>query len=180
MRGRCNSMVNRVVRSTSVPMAELPRPRMRSPSQCPGTARSATSTGRWLIMISEDPKFLPLRRVRALRHSEHPAGAQTGCQFATERASTLDEQRLVDSLVADAHRGVVRKVDRQAASDLLRAPGTRPSAILPPSMPSPFPTYGRAMNMNAARSFDLPGQPVLNIGLQGRVQHELCLLWSTG
>src|SRR5215203_911398 len=80
------------------------------------------------------------------RHSEHPAGAQTGCQFAAERASTLDEQGLIDSLVADAHRGVVRKVDRQAASDLLRAPGTRPSAILPPSMPSPFPTYGRAMN----------------------------------
>ena len=26
-------MVNRVVRSTSVPIAELPRPRMRSPSQ---------------------------------------------------------------------------------------------------------------------------------------------------
>src|SRR4051812_49035157 len=40
-RGRCNSIVKRVVRSTSVPIAELPRPRMRSPSQCPGTALSA-------------------------------------------------------------------------------------------------------------------------------------------
>lgn len=45
-RGRCSSIVNRVVRSTSVPIAELPRPRMRSLSQCPGTARSAASAGR--------------------------------------------------------------------------------------------------------------------------------------
>jgi hypothetical protein len=31
--------VKRVVRSTNVPMAELPAPTIRSPSQCPGTAR---------------------------------------------------------------------------------------------------------------------------------------------
>jgi hypothetical protein len=31
-RGRCNSIVKRVVRSTNVPIAELPRPRMRSAS----------------------------------------------------------------------------------------------------------------------------------------------------
>ena len=30
-------MVNREVRSTSVPIAELLNPRIRSPSQCPGT-----------------------------------------------------------------------------------------------------------------------------------------------
>src|SRR6476620_4486080 len=46
IRGRCSSRVKRVVRSTRVPIAELPRPRMRSPSQWPGTARSAASTGR--------------------------------------------------------------------------------------------------------------------------------------
>jgi hypothetical protein len=114
------------------------------------------------------------------RHSEHPPGAQTGCQFATQRASTLDEQGLVDSLMADAHGDVIREVDRQASSDLLRAPGTRPPAILPRSMSSPFPRYGRARNRNTARSLDQPRQPILNIGLQGRVQHKLCLLWSTG
>src|SRR6185503_740676 len=32
----------------------------------PRHERSVTSTGRWLIMISVDTKFLPLRRVRAL------------------------------------------------------------------------------------------------------------------
>ena len=55
MRGRCSSMVKRVVRSTSVPIAEFDAtdPMIRSPSQWPGTARSSTSAGRWLIgMVS--------------------------------------------------------------------------------------------------------------------------------
>lgn len=41
-----------VVRSTSVPIAERCNPMIRSPSQCPGTARSAASAGRWLISVS--------------------------------------------------------------------------------------------------------------------------------
>ena len=65
MRGRCSSIVNRVVRSTSVPIAELPSPRMRSPSQCPGTARSAASAGRWLIRTSGVTNCLPRPRVLA-------------------------------------------------------------------------------------------------------------------
>ncbi len=65
-RGRCSSIVKRVVRSTSVPIAELSPPIIRSPSQCPGTARSATSAGRSLIMISGVTKLLPRLPVRAL------------------------------------------------------------------------------------------------------------------
>ena len=51
-RGRCSSRVNRVARSTRVPIAEPEAvlPRIRSPSQCPGTARSSTSGGRSLIL----------------------------------------------------------------------------------------------------------------------------------
>src|SRR3979411_1178447 len=102
-------MGKRGLRPTSVPIAELPRPRMRSPSQCPGTARSATSAGRWLIMISDDTKFLPRRRVRALGiRSTRPVRRQ-GRQVATQRASTLHEQGLVDSLMADAHGDVIRE-----------------------------------------------------------------------
>jgi len=50
---------------TSVPIAELSNPRMRSPSQWPGTTRSATSAGRSLIMISGTMNDLPRPRVRA-------------------------------------------------------------------------------------------------------------------
>ena len=65
LRGRCSSIVNRVVRSTRVPIADLPKPMIRSPSQCPGTARSAASADRSLIMISGVTKDLPRRRLRA-------------------------------------------------------------------------------------------------------------------
>ena len=56
----------RVVRSTRVPIAELSSPRIRSPSQCPGTARSSASAGRWLIMTSGVTNRLPRPRLRAL------------------------------------------------------------------------------------------------------------------
>lgn len=41
MGGRCSGTVKRLVRSTSIPIAEFCSPRIRSPSQCPGTARSS-------------------------------------------------------------------------------------------------------------------------------------------
>src|SRR3954469_3243587 len=48
--GECGSVFHTsfmaVTGSTRVPIAELPRPRMRSPSQWPGTARSAIAAGR--------------------------------------------------------------------------------------------------------------------------------------
>jgi hypothetical protein len=59
MRGRWSRSVNRVVRSTSVPMAEqipLPVPRHRP---------AVTSAGRWLIRSSDVTKGLPRPRVRA-------------------------------------------------------------------------------------------------------------------
>ena len=74
MRGRCNRIVNRVMRSTRVPIAELPSPRIRSPSQSPGTARSANSAGRSLIMISgatKDSPF-PWTRARGMRSAPGP------------------------------------------------------------------------------------------------------------
>src|SRR5262245_14733959 len=49
--GRCSSITYRVARSTKVPIADAPSlPMIRSPSQWPGTVRSATSAGRSLIM----------------------------------------------------------------------------------------------------------------------------------
>ena len=45
-------MVYLKVRSTTVPIAERCRPMIRSPSQCPGTARSSASAGRWEISTS--------------------------------------------------------------------------------------------------------------------------------
>ena len=44
--------MNRVLRSTSVPIAERCNPISRSPSQWPGTARSSTSAAVALINVS--------------------------------------------------------------------------------------------------------------------------------
>src|SRR3712207_3899913 len=94
-------------------------------------------------------------------------------------ASALNEQRLIDSLVADAHGLIVRQVDRKATGDLLRAPGARPSPVLPPSAPTAFPGHGRARNRSPARSDDAASQSVLDIGSQSCVACKLRLLWAT-
>src|SRR5690606_30867851 len=76
---------------------------------------------------------MPLRAV--LRSSPWPAqraaGPQAGDELAFERTTALDEQRLVDRLVADAHGLILREVDLQSVRDLLRAPRQRP----PPADP---------------------------------------------
>ena len=81
--------MNRVVRSTSVPIAELCSPRIRSPSQCPGTARSSASAGRWLIMISGLTNLLPRCLVRALGTPQRSPGSPTRHQLGSERTSDL-------------------------------------------------------------------------------------------
>ena len=65
MRGRCGSIVKRVLRSTRVPMAERCSPMIKSPSQWPGTARSSASGGRFEIITSGVMNLLPRWRVRA-------------------------------------------------------------------------------------------------------------------
>ena len=114
--------MNRVVRSTSVPMAELPSPRMRSPSQWPGTARSSTSAGRSLIMISGLTNFLPRASRPRPRHAQRAPGAQARGQFAAQSAAALHVERLIDRFVRDPHRLIIGIVHAQAVRDLLRAP----------------------------------------------------------
>src|SRR4051812_49922153 len=143
-------MVNRVVRSTSVPIAELPNPTMRSPSQWPGTARSAASApppaagpgpiGRLDRTLADqdlgrDAGLAPFAAARP-RHPQGPPGAQAGGQLAAQRPAALHVQRLVDSLVADPHGLILGEVEPQAAGDLLRAPRPGPPAGAPTPLPA--------------------------------------------
>src|ERR1700712_2562604 len=75
--------------------------------------------------------------------------------------------------MADAHGLIIRKVDRQAAGDLLWAPGVRPLPILPRSMPTALPGHGRAGNRDPARSVDAASQSLLHIGPQCRIARKL-------
>ena len=100
---------------------------------------------------------------RTPRRPERPPGAQARRQLAPQRASSSNEQRLIDGFMADAHGVIVREVDREPAGDLLRAPGVCPPPILPPSMSTAFPGHGWAGHKS--------------IGSQCRVDRKLPLLW---
>ena len=73
------------------------------------------------------------------RRSQRPASSQARRQFTAQCPATLDEERLIDGFVADAHRLVIRKVDDQALGDLLRAPCFGPSSILSLAMSASVP-----------------------------------------
>jgi hypothetical protein len=82
--------------------------------------------------FGSDEGLAPPARARS-RHPQHPPGTQAGRQLAAQRATILNEQSLIDGFMADVHGLIVREVDRQAASNLLRAPGVCPPSILPRS-----------------------------------------------
>ena len=67
---------------------------------------------------------MPLRAVlcSSPRLAKCTPGSKAGHELTFERATALDEQRLVDRFVADAHGLIFREVDLQPMRDLFRAP----------------------------------------------------------
>ena len=141
--GRWSRRVNRVVLSTNVPIAELASPRIKSLSQWPGTARSSTQAGRSLMRSSCVTNDLPRPCTRSSGHAQRSAGLQASSQLSAKRPTALHVQRLVDRLVANAHRSVYGEVGQQAIRDLFRAPRPRPAAGLSASMSAPLPLHFR-------------------------------------
>jgi hypothetical protein len=54
--------------------------------------------------------------------AQRPAGPQARGQLALQRSPALDEQRLIDRLVRDAHRLIIGEVQAQPVGNLLRTP----------------------------------------------------------
>ena len=125
-----------------------------------------------------DERLAPALRACA-RHPQCPAGPQACGQLALQRTPALHVERLVDRLVADAHAPVIRVVEPQTLSDLLRAPRPRPASALPRPVPAPLPRHGRPGHRGAARSDDGPGEPFPHIGPQRRTRRELRPLRTT-
>jgi len=99
-------------RGTAKAQDEIPFPVARHGAiNCPSRALAYHDLGR-------DEGLASPARTRS-RYPQHPPGAQAGRQLAPQRATTLNEQRLIDGFMADAHGLIVREVDRQAASNLL-------------------------------------------------------------
>src|SRR3954452_10953729 len=173
MRGRCSSMVKRVV------VHERARRRAadaKDEVSSPMAGNGAFSPLRWTLTdhdLGGDKAFASVARVRP-RDPQRSAAAQAGGELASQTAAALDEQCLVDSLAADPHGHIVREVNQQAARDLLWTPRPRPSSFLPPSMPAPLPRHRHASYGGAARSDDHAGQRLLHISAQGRIERKLC------
>ena len=114
--------MNRVVRSTRVAIWERPpRPMIRSPSQKPGTARSAASAGRSL-MNDHAHDGSPAHRGAGARHPTGAALAQRECELGAQLAPGLQVQRLVDRLVRHPPSLILGVVGAQPLRDLPRRP----------------------------------------------------------
>src|SRR5271170_1487049 len=145
----------------------------------PMARHGAIGCFRWTLAdhdLGRDEGLASSARARP-RYPERPPGAQARRQLAPQRASSLNEQRLIDGFMANAHGLIVREVDRESAGYLLWAPGVCPPPILPPSMSTAFPGHGRAGHKSPARSDDDASQSLLHIGSQRRIDRKLPLLW---
>jgi hypothetical protein len=97
-------------RSTSVPIEVIFFRKIRSPSQWPGTARSATSAGRSEIITMSRCRGSGLGRPRPWCRPSLGASPDRSAstQLFAERAAALHEQRLIGGLVRHVHLRVVR------------------------------------------------------------------------
>src|SRR6202035_5295674 len=112
--------------------------------------------------------------------SQRTSGSQAGRQFSAQRSTTLNEEGLIDSFVADAHRLVVREVDRQASGNLLGAPGFSPSPILARVGPTALPRNGPSRHGSAAGGHDDTCKSFFHISAQGDVERKLGRLGAAG
>jgi hypothetical protein len=107
---RCTRMMKRVVRSSSVAMADRPPfPRIRSPSQYPGTNLPVTSAGLSLIMTT--------------RPTACPSATQGNSRIHGQIQRSTPVQGLIEGLRNHVHFRLSGELRAQAVADL---PGTPP------------------------------------------------------
>ena len=113
-------------------------------------------------------------------HTQRPPGPQTGRQLAPQRSSALHVQRLVDRLMRDPHRLIIREIDPQAGRDLLGAPRPRPAAIRAAAVTPADPAYPWTRDRGPVRPLDHAGETVLDVASQLFVAGELRGLRTLG
>ena len=118
--GRWSRTTYRLARSTRTPIADRPPlPMIRSPSQ--SRDRAVLYLWRSLADQNRIPNAsgagLLGPHVRSTLRSSRP---ETGRELLPQRSAGLNEERLVDRLVGNAHTQVIRIVTDQPGGDLLR------------------------------------------------------------
>ena len=135
-------------------------PMIRSPSQWPGTARSATSAGRSLIITM--PAIFPRRSPAAPpRLAQRPPGPQTRRQLPAQRPPALHVHRLVDRLVRHPHLRPARELRRFSHALICSGDHCFSSLRLHPPRSSAFPAsfavFGRRARTSACACAAPPG-----------------------
>jgi hypothetical protein len=82
--------------------------------------------------------------------------------------------------VRDAHRLIIRDVDPESVSDLLRAPRTGPSPMRATPVAAPDPRYVGAFNGGAVGRPDPSAKAILHVLAKSVVRRELCHLATLG
>ena len=146
------------------------RPTTRSPSQCPGTARSAAAGGRWLIWRVSRSWPRPWASRMAVE-SASPDRWVGSAGVAAQRTWALDQQRQRDGLVPPPHHRIGRSASghqppscsgdqprANLASTTARSPGSRTSLAAGPLGPPKRPSVGSLgpVATTAAGSSQLP------------------------
>ena len=156
--------MKRVVRSTSVPIAERSQADEQVAFPVPGNG-SVLDLG-WTFAdhhLGRDVRPCLLPRPGPW-NPQRPSGAQARDQFALQGAAALDVEGLVDRLVADPHGLIIGEVDPEAVAR--SAPGSSPAptggprgeACSCPSTPGPSgPTSSPVRRTDHAR------EPVLDV-----------------
>ena len=108
--------MNRVVRSTSVPIADQVALPVAGHGPVLDIGRALTDQD------LRDHERLASAATAGTGNSQRPAGAQACHQLAAQGAAALDVEGLVDGLVRDPHGRIIGVVDAESVGDLLRAP----------------------------------------------------------
>jgi hypothetical protein len=103
-------------------------------------------------MISGETKVFTSPAYPRSGYPRHSACSQAGRQLAAQGSPSLNEEGLINGLVIDAHRLVVREVDQQPPGNLLRTPGSGPSPVLSRAMPAALPRNERRDQERERRS----------------------------
>ena len=106
-------------------------------------------------------------------HAQRPPGPQARGQLAAQRAAALDVERLIDRLVREPHRVIIREVHRESVGDLLRTPRGGPAAVPAASVTPPDPAHLRTGHQSAVRGGDHTSQPILHVLAQRRIGGQL-------
>src|SRR5215211_6493122 len=151
---------------------------MRSPSQWPGTARSAASAGRWLIRISGAMQDLPRPRLRArgTRNARPVRRQAVSSRRSAPRPCTYSAWSMASWLMRPRRA----MEEPQAASDLFWAPGRGPPPVLPTPAPAALPWHDGAADCRPVRGDDQTGEPVLHVPPQRLVDRQLGWLGTAG